>query len=269
MSVTKRAALKKTFFRTAAPLLCVLLLTAAGCRAEEPVPRESLLYVNGWAVSEEEMSLLGGDVDKAIRRKVLQQLAEEYGVAEAFSYEEMLLQMEEENQRRAEQAEAGEVIYGLLEYAPLQYYNVLMDSYERSIKDQWIAAVTEGELEAYYAANLEDYRQIGEIEADATIRSDGKVVSQQAVSLNSSTYRTLSEQNETLVAVLENMEEGDECGWTDEYGLEWTLVCTGRSEDTYQAFDDVKGAVSEQWASAKLAEELSARIADSSVEDLR
>lgn len=269
MRMEKKGKLKKPFFRKTLPLLCALLLIVAGCRTEEPVLRESLLYVNGWAVSEEEMALLGGDPDRAVRMKVLQQLAEEYGAAEAFSYEDMLLQMEEENQIRAEQAEAGEVIYGLLEYTPLQYYNVLMDSYERSIKDQWIATVTDSELEDYYTVNLEDYRQIGEIGADATIRSGGKVVGHQEFSLNSNTYRTLSEQNETLVAVLENMEEGDECGWTDEYGLEWTLVCTSRSEDTYQAFDNVKGAVSEQWASAKLEEELSARIAESSVEDLR
>ena len=191
--------------------------------------RESLLYVNGWAVSEEEMALLGGDTDRAVRMKVLQQLAEEYGAAEAFSYEDMLSQMEEENRLRAEKAEAGEVIYGLLEYTPLQYYNVLMESYERSIKDQWIAAATDGELEAYYEAHLEDYWQIGEIEATATIRSGGKVVSQQEISLNDNTYRTLSEQNETLVAVLENMAEGDERGWTDEYGMDWTLVCPSRS----------------------------------------
>lgn len=269
MDLGWKGSLKKVLSWAMAPLFCTLLLTAAGCRAEEPVMRESLLYVNGWAVSEEEMALLGGDADKAVRMKVLQQMAEEYGTAETFSYEDMLLQMEEENQLRAEKAEAGEVIYGLLEYTPLQYYNVLMSSYERAIKDQWIAAATDDELEAYYEENVENYWQIGEIEATVTIRSDGRIVSQQEVSLNDNTYRTLSEQNETLVAVLEHMAEGDERGWTDEHGMEWTLVCTSRSENTYQAFEDVRGAVSEQWASAKLEEELSARIAESTVEDLR
>ena len=63
------------------------------------------------------------------------------------------------------------------------------------------------------------------------------------------------------------MQPGEIRSWTDEQGLEWTATCTGRTADTYEEFDEVKGAVLEQWASAKLEEELSARIAVSTVKD--
>lgn len=236
-------------------LLCALLW---GCGArQEPAP----LYVNGQPVSEEELALLDRSKDQAVRMKVLQQLAQECGVAEEFSYSEMLAHMEEENESRAQRAQAGEAVYGLLEYTPLQYYRTLMGEYERAIKDQWIGGAAQADLTAYYETHIEDYREIGEITADATAYSGTVLVSEQAVTLNPATYRLLSEQNDLLVSALEGMAPGDVSQWSDEYGLEWTLVCTGRSEDTYAAYEDVKGAVSEQWASAKLAEELSARAA--------
>ena len=74
-------------------LIWGMLLCMVGCQT-----KESLLYVNGEAVLQEEMELLEQDTDQAIRMKVLQQWAKESGVIEtAFSYKEMLQQMEEEN----------------------------------------------------------------------------------------------------------------------------------------------------------------------------
>lgn len=255
---------KQTGIRGAAVglLICALLMqSACGTKAA--------IYVNGDPVTEEELALLDGDVEQAVRMKLLQQLAVECGVAEPFSYSEMLRQLETENETRAKKAAAGETVYGLLEYTPLQYYRVLMDRYERAVKDGWIAEAGQDELLAYYEAHKEEHRQIGQIAANVRIELGGRVVDEQEIVLSSANYRTLAEGNETLVQVMETLAPGDVQSWTDSQGMEWTVVCTSRTEDVCEDFEDVKGAVSEQWASAKLAEELTARAAASSVQDTR
>ena len=248
-------------------LLCAVLLLPTGCRAEQE--REPLLYVNGEAVSEAELALLDGDVERAVRMKVLQQWAHELGLAGPFSYEELMDKLAEENGRRAELKENGGVIYGVVEYSPLQYYNITMGEYERMLREELLAQAGEDDLRAYYREHLENYREIGEITAQVTVRSDGQVVSRQEVLLAPDTYRSLSEGNELLVMKLETLREGQEVSWTDEYGLEWTAVCTRRTEDIYQPFEDIQGAVGAQYAAARLAQELDRRAVESAVEDLR
>ena len=116
---------------------------------------------------------------------------------------------------------------------------------------------------------MDNFRQTGEITAGVQIWAGGRLASEREVILSAASYRTLSEENETLVWALEAMEPGDVQSWTDEQGLDWVVVCTERTADTYEEFDNVKGAVSEQWASARLEEELAAHAAACSVRDLR
>lgn len=248
----------------AAALLVWSVLVLPGCAGER-----APLYVDGEAVTGEELALLDGDAEPAIRMRLLRRLAAEPGEAEPFSFEEMLRLLEEENRARARKAAAGEPVYGVLEYTPLQYYSVCMADYERTVRDRWISAVSREELLAYYEAHLEDYRQIGEITADVQISLGGRAVNRREVVLNAASYRTLSEENEALVYALEEMQPGEVRSWTDEQGLEWTAACTGRTADTYEDFDEVKGAVSEQWAGAKLEEELAALRAACVVRDDR
>lgn len=251
--------------KAAAALLCFALLLSAGCRAQ----REPLLYVNGRGVEEAELALLDGDVTRTVRMKALQQWAEELGLAAPFSYEELMDVLSAENQRRKEVKEQGGVLYGVTEYSPLQFYNITMGEYERLLKDYLLAETTEDELRSWYEAHRESYRQIGEITAWVTVRSDGQVVSEQEVLLTPYLYRSLSEQNEQLAAMLETLYPEQEASWIDEYGMEWTAVCTSRTPDTYLPFEDVQGAVGEQYAAEQLALALDRRAADSVVEDLR
>lgn len=246
-------------------LIWGMLLCMVGCQT-----KKSLLYVNGEAVVEEEMELLDQNVEQVVRMKVLQQWAKESGVIEtAFSYQEMLQQMEKENQYRVEQKAAGGIVYGVLEYTPLQYYNVEMGQYERLLKDNMIREASWEELEIWYQEHKENYWQIGEIQADLTISYNGRVLSEQSISLTSYNYRSLSEQYEELVNYLVDLSVGEEYRWVDVDNREWILLCTNREEGAYQPFEEVMGAVSEQYASEKLEKELSERIAASKIEDLR
>ena len=245
--------------RTAAPLLCALLLLT-GCQPREV--REPLLYVNGEAVSQAELSLLDNDVERAVRMKALQQWATELGLTHPFSYEKLMEEMEEENRRRVAVKESGGVIYGVVEYTPLQYYNITMGEYERLLREELLSQAGEEDLRTYY-------REMGELTATVTVRWEGQVVSEQEILLAPDTYRSLSEGNELLVMHLENLWAGQEASWTDEYGMEWTALCVSRTEDVYQPFEDIQGAVGQQYAAHQLTQELDRRAGESRVEDLR
>lgn len=255
----------KMLVRTAGALVfCSLLFGVSGCQTREP-----LLYVNGTAVTEEEMALLNDDADTAVRMKVLQQTAEEYGVIDAFSLEELKSDLEQENQRRAQQLQDGEVVYGIQEYTLVQYYNIVMGEYESSLEDTLAEAASEENLLEYYHSHLEDYEEIGETSADVKLYSGRELVNQFSIELTDSTYRSISEQNAELAANLGIMEEGETETWTDEYGLEWQVTCTDKTDSSYAAFEDVRGAVAEQYAAAQLQKILDNKITESKVEDLR
>lgn len=252
--------------RLACVMSAVWLLLQAGCGGK----REALLYVNGEAVSAEELSLLDEDVNEAVRMKVLQQWAREAGVTEsAFSYEEFAAELSRVNEERVKTKEAGGVVYGMTEYTPLQYYSIQMGEYERALKDMIMREAAGEELLAWYEAHLEDYWEFGEITADVTAWSDSRVAYEDEIILGPYNLRTVSEENETLAAVLLELPVGERYGWTDEYGMEWEAFCKSREEGSYQPFDEVQGAVAEQYAADMLARELEDRTGASEILDLR
>ena len=255
----------------AALSLFCFLFGIAGCTPEEPTDeREPLLYVNGEAVSEEEMAVLDGDTGRAVRMKVLQQWAEELGYIDGFSWDSMLEALARENESRAETAASGGVVYGPVEYTSLQYYYILMGDLERLIRDELSAAATQEDLRTFYEEHLEDYREIGEITAVVTVSTEkGEVIREETVTLSPANYRVMSERDERLTYELSMLWEGQEANWTDEYGQVWELRCTGRTPDTYEPFEDISGAVGEQYAGEQLELELERRTDESTIEDLR
>lgn len=62
---------------------------------------------------------------------------------------------------------------------------------------------------------------------------------------------------------------GEQYGWTDEYGMEWEVICRSRGEGACQPFAEVQGAVAEQYAAGVLAQQLEDRISESEILDLR
>lgn len=252
--------------RPAYLLFAVWILLSAGCGRTQ----EALLYVNGEAVAAEELSLLGDDVDEAVRMKVLQQWAREAGVTDtAFSYEEFLTELSRVNEERLKRKETGGVVYGMTEYTPLQFYSIQMGEYERALKDKIMQEASEEELLVWYEEHMEDYWEFGEIVADVTAWEDSRAVYEEEVILAPYNLRTLSEQDEMLADALLALEPGETDSWTDEYGIEWTATCKSREEGTYQPFAEVQGAVAEQYAGGMLVQELADRISVSEILDLR
>lgn len=245
-------------------VLAVILFMMTAC-GRKPM----LLYVDGTAVEEEEMLLLKQDTDYAVRAKLVQKWVEEDGLAEPFSYRELMKQLEQENMRRADEKAFGGTIYGMSEYSPAQYYYMTMGNYERLLKNELMKQADEETLLHYYQANKEAYRQIGRVEAVLTVREDGRVTVEKEIWVDQYNIRSASEKDEELISYLLSLSEGESHIWKDEYGRDCELVCKKKTEDHYAPYDEVSGAVLEQYAAWKLEQELNQRIAKSSVRDMR
>lgn len=250
-------------------LKCGILVLAGAMFMASACGRKALLYVDGMAVEKEELAFLNEDTERAVRVKQIQKWAEEEGLAEPFSYGKMMKQLEEENRQRAAAKTSGGTVYGMSEYTPLQYYHQTMGDYERLLKDDLMKQTDEKTLRAYYEGNREAYRQIGRTKAALTIREEGEAAEVTEIVVDRYNIRSISERDEELVSHLLSLNAGDTVVWTDGYGRACTLVCTNKDEDTYAAYEEVSGAVLEQYAAWQFEEELNRRAAESTVMDGR
>ncbi len=248
-------------------LYCFVLMFLTACSGKKI--EDAVVYVNGDGISKEELALLDNDVEQAVRMKILQQWASKEGVGEVFSYEELMKRLEEENTDRKDKLDKGEVIYGVREYSPLQYYRLVMGEYERRLKEVIKEKAEEEELTAYYEAHPENYSQVGCVTAKLEIYWEDKIIREESITLDRTNYRTLSEGEEELVMNLEGMEAGEERRWYDEHGREWRLICESREEDYVEPFTSVQGAVGEQYSETVLEQEIAQRILNSKIQDCR
>lgn len=67
--------------------------------------------------------------------KARQILFAEYGICENISYRAFRKQWEEENERRADAIEKGQVIYGPERYDEARYFSYLMDQYQNRLEE--------------------------------------------------------------------------------------------------------------------------------------
>lgn len=247
----------------------LLALAGALCIILSACSTGEFLYVDGIAVGKEEMALLDGSTENAVRAKQIQKWAGEKGLAPAFSFGNLMEDMKKENRKRAEKEALGGTIYGVVEYTPLQYYYLTMGKYERLLKNELMKKVDEETLRAYYEAHREQYRQIGLTKARKTVREGNRVIEEGEVQVDRYQVRFLSEEDEQMVSHLLSLKEGGSCTWKDSYGREITLVSIMKTEDSYTPYEEVSGAVLEQYTNELFERTLAQKIAECSVRDER
>ena len=186
--------------------LCVMtavFIGAAGCSSGESAadekqnPEETVLYLDGDAVTEDEYALLaaeyrnqvtmqyptdqvnaddfwqteiGGETPLSqLEELVLEQLkynyavkhlAVESGVTENYTYAGLQKKQESENKERSEQLEDDETVYGLTSYDASAYYNYWYSNLETQWKNSWIpenADIRESECRDYYEEHEDIY----------------------------------------------------------------------------------------------------------------
>ncbi|MDQ6423639.1 peptidylprolyl isomerase [Paenibacillus sp. LHD-117] len=92
-----------------------------------------------------------------VRLKVQQILAKQKGVVKDISYSRFLSILEEENSRRKEAVQKGQVIYGPEQYRERDYYRTTFDNLKYELKKKLLEEqpFQETELKQYYTENLE------------------------------------------------------------------------------------------------------------------
>ena len=117
--------------------ICLIAIAAVAIAAVDiktGMEREALSGVEGELVSEEGLALNGGDLERAVRAREIWSWAAECGLTDVFSYDDFMNALKAENQNRKRLQEEGGVIYGPVEYTPLQYYRRLLGEYERLLR---------------------------------------------------------------------------------------------------------------------------------------
>lgn len=131
----------------------VMIFILAKQLNEEKAP----LTINGDPVSEEELAFHDGSLERTVRSREIWSWAAEGGMADEFSYDDLIQSLENENRERKKLQSEGGVLYGPVEYTPLQYYRRLTGERERMLRTRILEETDSSELIRYYETHQENY----------------------------------------------------------------------------------------------------------------
>ncbi len=242
-------------------LACVLVVAALlAVFVDWPV-----LLVDGKPICRQEFELNGQSADRVVRAHAIMSWADEMGVNDHLSYSKLLRAMEKENQERLEKQENGEPVYGPAEYNHIQYYKKYIGDCEQGIKAQIERTATQEELLAFYNSHLQEYQHVDTVVAEYTVWQGGAQTRQGTVQLDQYSIRGLSESSEEFVQQLLQLQPQQESVWDAAEGIQIQLLCTRREPGTIAPFEEVAGAVAQQYTAAQFEAQLEKRVMESTV----
>lgn len=224
-----------------------------------------VLFVNGTPICQQEFNLNGQSVDRVVRSHAIMEWADEAGVNEYLTYSKLLRSMEKENRERLEKKEKGEPVYGPSEYNSIQYYKKYIGDCEQGIKYQIEQTVAQEDLISFYDSHLQDYRHIDTVGAEYSVWQGGVQTMRGTVQLDQYTVRGLSESSEEFVEQLMQLQPQQQIVWDVAEGVQIQLLCIYREPGTIAPFEEVAGAVSQQYAAAQFESQLEKRVKEATV----
>lgn len=233
--------------------------------------------------------------ENAIRQKGVQVLAKENGLIEDISYEGFLKQYQEENNQRKKLKEAGEVVYGPLEFSLSQYYSYRQSQLDTMLEEyieQEMIELTEEELKEYYPvvcknervkdfraelrlAVLEDFDQVEDIKmwveyygvteelVEVLKREKGISVEMKNMSVDSLKLGKEDEVLNRIVEAVMNLDEGEvteAIEYTD--GKVAVIEIAGKEYGEQKSYEEMKSLVEIQLREKKAEEYINAYISE-------
>lgn len=240
-----------------------------------------VMEVNGEKIGREEYEFYekqydseeGRLEDTIVRKKVEQQLAVEWGVAESFQFEDMKKQMETKNQENKRKKENGQPVYGMLEYRLEQFYqhkysNAVLRLKEVLIEEEF--DITEAEKKVFYEENKEKlFQKVPEgiyflfwgedteeiknkmlqIQAFPVNEMDGleqkniEGVEITCLELNEETMGRLENESSELAEQIAQLEKGKFSNLIEDGYLCRMVYCQTKEEEGVKSFDEVEDMI--------------------------
>ncbi len=210
--------------------------------------------------------------ERLLRYKIEQQLAVKQGILnfQDISFSSFQRTYEEENNRRNSAIQRGEVVYGARQYTIQSYYryqysNLQIDLMDKLFTDGGELDVKKKQLEEYYLAHKEDYKEIDSYvftqyvckEAADLIENQQEEIyeaiqkgqkgldvlnkydiEKNQIELNQENYRSLSKEAPDIYEIARNMKEGEVSDFLSYKDSFMILKCEVRKEGGYGEFDE-------------------------------
>ena len=286
-----------------AAAVCLLLgLTACGQKAKASSSGDALLTVDGCAVTEEEYLLFLRDqkaatanyywtqyqmqpdekfwhtevdgqtpldyakaraLKAAVTAKETMLLAAEQDVLDYKDYPEMMQDMQQENDDRAQKKQNGEVYYGVNAFTPFTYYQYLTDNASAEMETVLEKQLTPTEVELQQV--YEEYKDVLSLGTTYRYRIETADGTLQELTQNTREIGKADTVTEDLIYVyFTSMQPGQSFAY-EYYGQEATVTLLDAKDEGMQTFEQAKDSLKVFYARQKLAELLEQRTQNADV----
>ena len=286
-----------------AAAVCLLLgLTACGQKAKASSSGDALLTVDGCAVTEEEYLLFLRDqkaatanyywtqyqmqpdekfwhtevdgqtpldyakaraLKAAVTAKETMLLASEQDVLDYKDYPEMMQDMQQENDDRAQKKQNGEVYYGVNAFTPFTYYQYLTDNASAEMETVLEKQLTPTEVELQQV--YEEYKDVLSLGTTYRYRIETADGTLQELTQNTREIGKADTVTEDLIyGYFTSMQPGQSFAY-EYYGQEATVTLLDAKDEGMQTFEQAKDSLKVFYARQKLAELLEQRTQNADV----
>lgn len=224
-----------------------------------------VLLINGTPIYSQEYQIHGAVAERVARSRAIMDWASELEGEKSVSYGEILQALERENAERKAKKESDQPIYGPLEFDHIQYYKKYVGDCQQRIVQKLEQEAEQDALVQFYDRNRQQYRHADTISAEYSVWQQGVLIREGTVQLDRYNIRSMSESNEQLVENLLQLSPQQELFWDASDGIQIQLRCTQRIPGEVAPYEEVAGAVLQQYAAQQFEDRLEERIKESRI----
>ncbi|WP_195985894.1 peptidylprolyl isomerase [Clostridium sp. D33t1_170424_F3] len=174
-------------------------------------------------------------MDALVPYKIVEEKLMESGEEQDFSYRAFVSRWEEENRSRQQKKEAGEVVYGPVQYTKRVYYDYLNNEYKKALESVLRFDATEQELRQLYDDSPALFQEFGSVSMQCAVLPQDAFSREQAENARNEIREALEKGSAFA--------DGAEAAGIAAYIQERTFTANDLSSPDVSAFPEVEDAV--------------------------